>query len=74
MKTVKVDRCTGSDLIGAAEPDSCSCVDGLDIYNADEGFCTILHKIQFHGLKRKGVVNRKKDGEKTVLYLLHLQY
>ena len=30
-----------------------SCVDDLDILNADEGFCTILRKIQLHGLKRK---------------------
>ena len=30
-----------------------NCVDDLDILNADEGFCTILRKIQLHGLKRK---------------------
>ncbi len=30
-----------------------SCVDDLDILNADQGFCKILSRIQSHGLKRK---------------------
>ena len=30
-----------------------SCVDDLDILNADDGFCKILSKIESHGLKRK---------------------
>lgn len=30
-----------------------SCVDDLDILNADHGFCELLSKVQLHGLKRK---------------------
>ena len=30
-----------------------SCVDDLDILNADDGFCNVLRKIELHGLKRK---------------------
>ncbi len=30
-----------------------SCVDDLDILNADDGFCRVLRKIELHGLKRK---------------------